>query len=349
MGNILQPPFLKFSDPADLAKITQIKHAIQHSWLLHHATLDATVAQMTPIDAHVATGSGPTVIDDVSAARAKSAAKSPIAAIAAAPARAVSATVIQKKIAGAQIPSAAPAGNLVTVAPSGNVPLGFNCERTFTATALSGTNGASGFWTIQYSKTLGTGAVWQDFYFLTNTQVNDQLESTIEFLINMQTYGIPAYAGYLYFRIGWSEYTINGWLIWYSDPVTLNFNVPPCNEIHHVAFTIGGVYQGANCSLVGAGNGSEPTLSVTLAAPAKPGGETVRVSSSNTTYGWIMNSAHIDIGIAAGQVSGAISWFLGTKKVTSAGHSFNLECQLVYPDGQVSQHIAHAHVALTKH
>ena len=70
-------------------------------------------------------------------------------------------------------------------------------------------------------------------YFLGAETVTAIGQSTIRFPMDMSSYGIQALAGQTHFRVNWTEPTISGWLTWFSDPVTLNFNVPPCNSIHN--------------------------------------------------------------------------------------------------------------------
>lgn len=339
---VFTTPYLRYSNATELGQIHAQLRRIQFAWARRHPV--SAEHSSVPASIKVDHGDpGSTVSTATDHAAQVRTAMAPAAAGAKA---AIPETVIRAGQGKA-------AQNLVTITPSGVVPLGFNCTRSFDAVALSGAYGDEGYWSIQFSAKLGSQAQWVDSYFLGADAVSAVGKSTISFTMDMSSYGTQALSGQIYFRLVWTEPTISGWIPWYSDPVTLDFNVPPCNSIHHVNLLVDGVDYGASCSVVGSENHTNPELRVTLAAPAKPGGETIRVKSSNTTYGWIMQSgggtaAYIDMVVPAGGTTGALSWFVGTKHVLTTGKSFNLVSQLVYPDGQLSSGEAYATVTLLK-
>jgi hypothetical protein len=80
---------------------------------------------------------------------------------------------------------------------------------------------------------------------------------------------------------------------------------PPIPNLHSMSLNM--------YSVKGSQNGSEPTLTVYLDGPAPPNGINVYLSTSNDNLAWLLNKTAINI--PAGQTSGAISWFLGTKNV----------------------------------
>lgn len=221
--------------------------------------------------------------------------------------------------------------NMVTVIPSGKVDMGFNCGRKFEAKALSGSFGARGWWTLQFSQTGNPTAAggWIDSQFIGGDSVNAALESWISFDIDASSYSAEELAGFRFFRIMWTEPTISGPAYWWSDPVELVFNSPPCAQINGVRFVVNGS-DAEEYTCKGSKNGQEPIFKVYLSAPAQPGGQRVRIRSSNTNLGWIMNAPFYDLVIPAGQTSGSIGWFLGTKNVTTK-RSFHLEANLVFP------------------
>lgn len=67
-------------------------------------------------------------------------------------------------------------------------------------------------------------------------------------------------------------------------------------------------------SVKGSYNGKDPILTVSIDAPAPPGGQKVFLDTSNNNLAWVMASSW-SFTIPAGQTSESFSWFLGTKNV----------------------------------
>jgi hypothetical protein len=223
------------------------------------------------------------------------------------------------------------AADLITVTPSGTVATGFNCTRTFTATTQKPPSftPASLYWKMYLSKT--TGGITKT-YFIGADSVNTVTSSfpyTVEFIHNFDTYSTIAYtspSNTVTCIVECDFFDANGGLPVLTEkaaPIILDFSGPSCLHIHSMAVN--------KDTFVGGDNDKDPILTVALNAPAGPGGQKVQLTSSKPGLGWIHGDGSFVI--PAGQSSGAISWFLGTREVITTGKSFHVQAVLVSPEG----------------
>lgn len=227
-----------------------------------------------------------------------------------------------------------------SVSPNGTVSLGFNCRRTFTASADIASTTTHTIWKL-FMKNQNSGEFDQIYFLGGLSQIDKKKKiSTVDFDHDFGTYRDAAYASTnktAIFKVEVTPYFLFDALApAYSDEITLDFSPQSCIGIHSVSLSTN--------SVKGAGNQKEPTLTVALTAPAGPGGQKVALSTDDKELGWIMGSGSFMI--AAGQTSGSISWFLGTKNVGTTGKSFNIVAELVSPNGNSGK--AYAKMKLTK-
>jgi hypothetical protein len=240
------------------------------------------------------------------------------------------------------------------VNPSGKVNMGFNCIKTFTVS--NNFNADTCYWQL-YFKNLATGE-FDKVQFMGGSVTKTTHKHTVEFDIDYSTYYSAAYvsasvilggqnglATFKVFCSGWN-YAIpilNSGISslpgpqCFSDEIVLDFNAAHCIIISSIALSTG--------SIKGGSNGTQPVMTVHISAPAPPQGLTVELSVSNSNLGNIMGNPSFTI--PAGQTSGSVSWFLGTRKVYTTGKSFSIIAKLLFPDGTHSP-AASALMKLTK-
>ncbi|MET3538877.1 hypothetical protein [Chryseobacterium limigenitum] len=240
------------------------------------------------------------------------------------------------------------------VVPNGKVGMGFNCRKTFTVS--NNFNADTCYWEIHF-KNLSTG-LFDKLQFMGGSYTKVTHKHTITFDIDFQVYNQAAYVsssvviggnnglatfkvfcmGYNYaipiFNSGVSS--IPGPQC-FSDEITLDFNGPHCIIINSISLSTN--------TLKGGKNDKEPNMTVYISAPAPPGGLKVLLSVSNNNLGNIMGDCYFII--PAGETSGSISWFLGTRRVYTTGKQFNIIAKLAYPDGSTSAE-AYALITLNK-
>ncbi len=193
----------------------------------------------------------------------------------------------------------------ITVIPSGNVPLGWYCNKEFRATFTGGSKQWCS-WHIE------SGAVSQ--YLGTN------YGGEVYFLLNGQTYFLYPLAltqTAAKFRIK-CDYSYAPVFTEYSDDVWLDFsnaaNNAPC--VSMVAASLVG--ENSPCEIVGDDHDRRPKVRVVLDKPAGPGGQLVTLlidDPHNPKVGrWVANS-HFTIPYQA--TSAEYDGFLGTRPVMS--------------------------------
>jgi hypothetical protein len=218
----------------------------------------------------------------------------------------------------------------VTVTPGGNVSLGFNCKKTFTAKNNFWADAAH--WELMF-KNLAGDFEWVSFMGEYNS---DSEEITFE--LDFSTYANSAYSnmGNAVFKVLCQGYNFGMPGERATSPeVTLNFNVPNC-------IGIGSLHLNMD-SLEGGNNGNEPEMTVYMDAPAPPGGQLVKISVDTNMAG-----IHGDgtFRIPQGQTSGTVNGFLGTNRVYITGKHFDITVILKSDSGDSPG--AHARVYLTK-
>lgn len=202
----------------------------------------------------------------------------------------------------------------IDVTPNGNVPLGFNCKKTFIASNNFGADTC--YWNLRF-KNLATGN-FDIVKYLGGTSTPGPSDHSITFDLDFDTYNQAAYVannGLAIFKIecqGWNWGVVGPWTN--SPEITLNFNADPCIALNSLSLNTD--------SITGGDNGTDPVLTVNIDAPAPPGGLKINLKVSNSNLGNIMGDGFFYID--AGQTSGSISWFLGTRRVYSTGKSFNI-------------------------
>ena len=109
---------------------------------------------------------------------------------------------------------------------------------------------------------------------------------------------------------------MNQWILtpYNSNTANIQFTGPQAN-LHSVSLNVDSV-QGGN-------NGTDPIMTVALDKPAPPCGQVVYLGTSNSNLAWIYGSGYFMI--PAGQQSGSISYFVGTKNVITTGKSVYIE------------------------
>jgi hypothetical protein len=222
----------------------------------------------------------------------------------------------------------------ILVTPNGTIEMGFNCKKTFKVT----NNLLSDYttWELQF-KNLSTG----HFDIRMFMGVVEISANEINFEIDFSSYNDAAYRdnnGLATFRVFCQAYAWgmpSGFGT--SNEVTLNFFAPSCIKIFSMVLN--------QDTFKGGSNGSEPVLTITLDAPAPPGGQKVLLRVSKPTIANIMGSGFFHV--PAGKTSESLSWFLGTKNVSS-NKSFNIIAKLQYADGVSTSTDAFANVNLKK-
>jgi hypothetical protein len=291
------PPYLRYDDPAQLAQIqAKLESARQAS---------------------LARKPAPTPVSATAKAVARTRSNGPTQA---GPSESVTGAVATQ-VVGADTPDPVADGRsapAISITPGGTVALGFNCRVDITTVNnfqfVDTVN-----WFLAFKDPAGNFVTDEQFLA---TVPNWQFDiNTMAFELDYDTYYRMAYAakGAVTFRVRAESATwgIPGPFA-DSPPVTLDFSKPACIGLQSVRLD--------QDTFVGSKNNKEPTLTVTLAAPAPPGGQRVYLNTSDHSLGWFMgtlaNNPHFDI--PAGQTTGSISWFLGTKKVL-VDRSFNIE------------------------
>lgn len=137
---------------------------------------------------------------------------------------------------------------------------------------------------------------------------------SIQFPITAEEYGSGNYSVHCD-MLYWS-YPLNQWVIapFNSNTVNIQFTGQKPN-LHSVSLNVDSVKGGSN--------GTDPVMTVTLDKPAPPCGQTVYLSTSNSSLAWIYGSGFFVI--PPGQQSDHISWFVGTKNVFTTGKSVHIE------------------------
>lgn len=340
---VFSPPYLRYDRPADAANIkTQINRLTAEVARAYPAPATALPVNLAERIKEMSTSSGP--------ARATGSTGVREAAATLAFGRDAAATSPQPPVqpggrrAGPLVevaaPSAAKIASDVSVTPNGTVPLGFNCRRTFTATANLSNVVTHTVWNL-LMKDPATGKFEQIFFMGGISTVTKKSDiAKIKFDHDFSTYRDSAYASSnktAVFVVECRPYCLFDELApSQTEEVTLDFTATSCIGIHSVALSTNSVTGGAN--------GQEPVLTVALDAPAGPGGQEVALSVNNTNLGNIMGSGSFVI--PQGQTSGQISWFLGTRRVYSTGKSITIKAELVSPGGNSGP--AYATVSLTK-
>jgi hypothetical protein len=229
------------------------------------------------------------------------------------------------------------------ISPNGKVNMGFNCKKTFTVS--NNFNADTCYWEIHF-KNLATGQ-FDRLQFMGGSYTKTSHKHSITFDIDYDTYNQAAYisssvviggsnglATFRVFCMGYnhtipifnsSSVSLPGPQC-FSEEITLDFNGEHCIIINSLSLSAD-TFRGGK-------NDKEPTMTVYVSAPAPPGGLTVALSVSNSNLGNIMGSGSFII--PAGQSSGSISWFLGTRRVYSTGKKFNIIAKLAFPDGSTS-------------
>jgi hypothetical protein len=217
----------------------------------------------------------------------------------------------------------------VMVTPNGVVPVGFNCTKGFEATATEPSFDPDYISFRMLLKNKGTGFDQIFSMGIYNTGGEDFFPVTVQFEHYFGIYNTMAYksAAKTAIFVVECQYYDSGYnlpiQVAQSAPVTLDFSGPSCLGIQSMAVSAD--------TFVGGDNDKEPTLTVTLDGPAGPGGQTVALATSKPNLARIMGTGSFVI--PAGQTSGAISWFLGTREVSTTGRSFHIEAELVSPGG----------------
>lgn len=219
----------------------------------------------------------------------------------------------------------------VTLVPSGNVPLGFNCRQYFTAENNFYADVCH--WEIKFLVP-GT-STYQNVQFMGGSYSIETTSHAIKFPLDYSSYGGSAYANangtatFVVLCQGYNVVAGNAGVSLLpgefatSDPVTLNFSVPQCIGIAS-AVCIPDVVRGGI-------NGAEPTLTITLDGPAPPGGQQINLSVGNSNLGNILGSGFFII--PPGATQGSISWFLGTRRVYSTGKVQEVKVNLQATNG----------------
>lgn len=312
-----QPPYLRYEIPADLLEINaRIAALIKKS--RSRRTLSE---QITPVGSSIAAIEGGLVPEsDLAIADPLPTRRQVVRAtkIAAAPVltratdAALSSSMKPNPVSEAN-PSSKVGASMVTVSPSGAQSMGFNCRL-----ALRATNNFSSqdvVWELRF-KDPATG-VFNYFGQLIGTSSAPASTDVIDFDIDYSAYYLAAYtspdnkATFKVFCQGY-DFGLPGPAA-LSDAVVLDFSAPACIGLHSVSLS--------EDTFVGGENDKAPTMTVAIDAPAPPGGQRVNLSVSNSNLGNIHGSKFFMI--EEGQTTGAISWFLGTRKVYSK-RSFNI-------------------------
>jgi hypothetical protein len=227
--------------------------------------------------------------------------------------------------------------HVANVSPQGNVSMGFNCKMTFHVT--NDLECPDVYWYLNFKNPI-TGQYDMVAQYISQTSNPDPTDE-MYFEIDFSTYNTAAYAaanGTASFKVYGQGYvyTSNGTVLpsasATSNEVILNFNAPPCISVYSIDLS--------ENTFVGGKNDHEPTMTVAIDAPAPPGGQRIDLGVSNGNLAEIMGDGYFVI--PAGQTSGSISWFLGTRKVYS-DKSFDI---LVKASG--STHEGHAKIYLHK-
>jgi len=190
--------------------------------------------------------------------------------------------------------------------------MGFNCKAKFHAT--NNFNRKFTFWRMLFKDPV-TGLFSIHGQQLGETYFPNARADEIYFEVDWGTYADTAYQA----PDGTARFVIECVDVLHSegatsDEVVLNFNAPPCIDLHSVSLN--------ENTFIGGANGNDPTMTVVLDAPAPPGGQRIYLSLSSTKKAGILGNKFFDI--PAGQTSDAISGFLGTEKVAS-DQSFDIQ------------------------
>jgi hypothetical protein len=336
------PPYLDYGVPADLKKIQDKINAVRKTVLLRKGAVLSSAELAAQLPAGIKTPRGafdPSKIDvaTVQATTVDPSKLDPSIPKSPPPGRTgrsfAAGNIAQFQPAGAS-PAPAPASAApvptVTVSPNGVVALGFNCRRGFSATATEPSFKPDYVTFSMLLKKPGGG--WDQIFFLGVYPGGDPdfFPATVHFEHYFETYKTMAYASASKTVVFIVEckfydltYSSNPVQVAQSAPATLDFNGPSCLGIHSMAVSAD--------TFVGGENDQEPTLTVAMDGPAGPGGQKVALRTSNSNLATIMGSGSFVI--LAGQTSGSISWFLGTREVFTTGKSFHIEAELVSPSG----------------
>jgi hypothetical protein len=336
------PPYLKYGTAAEnqtikdkVAAFSELaKKNHPREYLLH--TASSAAANPLPAKLEGQFQSGPTDFGQVSQ-----------------PTQALERTRLKPNLQKAQTPGpVVPAGSAgsrakiaqvgyCTLTPSGSVTLGFNCRTRFTASTLLESYVTHTIWKL-FMKNQATGN-FDQIYFLGGISDLDQHgkdKASIEFEHDFSTYRDAAYSSTnktAIFKVTVTAYLFAQQLATVeSDPVTLDFNAKPCNAIQSLRLDPD--------SVTGSDNGNDPLLTITLEAPAGPGGEELELSVDDSSLGGILGPSRVLI--PQGQQTDQRSGFVGTERVYTTGKSFNVVAQLKSPGGDSPK--AYAKLTLTK-
>ena len=307
------PPYLRYDEPADLSQIQDRIENLRekafayqrHSGLtLGSATLSAGVGRVQaeqPLTS--ATPRQPPVVTRAPISRVPSDLKTGEHTAAVNPSAKAEAIPDNRKALDPSVVSKAKQLE-VNVSPSGLVTMGFNCKAKFQAT--NNFKCLFTYWDIFFQDP-STGAYTLGGQYLGETYFPNHRADEIDFEIDWGTYSEPAYIA----ADGTATFVIKCRNVLQpeaaqSAEIVLNFNAPPCIDLHSVSLN--------ENTFVGGKNGDDPTLTVVLNAPAPPGGQRIFLSVSDTHKAGILGNHFFDI--PAGQISGQISGFLGTESVS---------------------------------
>lgn len=192
------------------------------------------------------------------------------------------------------------------ITPNGAVSLGFNCKMKFHVT--NDLQADYVYWYLGFKDPV-TGKYDAYDKYLGATSVPNEPTNEIYFEIDYSTYNVAAYKmanGTAEFKVYCEGFKFQlPFGMSSSEPVILNFNSMECLGVHSISLS--------ENTFVGGKNDKEPTMTVSLNAPAPPGGQKIELGVSNSNLGHIMGTGYFTI--PAGQTTESISWFLGTRKV----------------------------------
>ena len=356
-----QPPYLDYGVPADLKKIQAELAAIWKSLPPRRATMQmpSTVMAATRNPrGSIDTGTAKLPLADLEPRLSRAVeGGAAIRSIEPGKVQAVTGQSFasgprgQFELKGAGDAGASPAksaASLVAVAPNGVVPVGFNCSKSFTATASDPGFLVSHVVWRMLLKNKGPGEDQLYYMGWTNSWLDPKpFPITATFSHKFETYSMMAYTS----PANTVQFVIE--CIYYPDDpavsnrtersawVTLDFNTPSCLSIHSVAVD--------KDTFVGGKNEGEPTLTVALDKPAGPSGQKVALSTTNR-LGRILHTPDFpgSFVIPAGRTSGSVSWFLGTERVLTTGKSFHIKATLVSPGGQSNEGVVEIYLTKMK-
>lgn len=203
----------------------------------------------------------------------------------------------------------------------------------------------------EVSLTASCGAYGQyyDWWVLGNGQqlhLGTSSVSAIQFSVGAAVFGTGSYSAICSVYV-WDN-TLNGgnggWFVttFHSNTVAVQFTGPPAGTLNSVTLNVP--------SVKGGNNGTDPLLTVYLTAPAAPCGvgQRVYLATSNPNLMWLASSNPGYFTIPAGQSSGAISWFLATKKVYVTGRHADILVFVSNPGSSTGYDQGNATLYLTK-